>query len=81
MIYRTYWNDPYRELPGDKIIGPFATYNGFNLKLNLDIDGRRLDYVYYRNATPQNYVCNDKKYEGYYASDHLPVYSDFVITK
>lgn len=81
VIYRTYWNDPYRELPGDKIIGPFATYNGFNLKLNLDVDGRRLDYVYYRNATPQNYVCNDKKYEGYYASDHLPVYSDFVITK
>lgn len=81
VIYRTYWNDPYRELPGDKIIGPFATYNGFNLKLNLDIDGRRLDYVYYRNATPQNYACNDKKYEGYYASDHLPVYSDFVITK
>lgn len=81
VTYRQYWMDPYRELSGDKIRGPFATYNGFNLKLNLDIDGRRLDYVYYRNATPLNYVCNDKKYDGYYASDHLPVYSDFVVTK
>lgn len=81
VAYRSYWNDPYRELPSDKLTGPFATYNGFNLKLNLNTDGRRLDYVYYRNATPLNYVCNDKKYDGYYASDHLPVYSDFVITK
>ena len=79
--YRSYWNDPYRELSSDKLTGPFATYNGFNLKLNLDTDGRRLDYVYYRNATPLNYVCNDKMYDGYYASDHLPIYSDFVITK
>ena len=81
VTYRTYWKDPYRELSGDKIRGPFATYNGFDTDRNLIIDNKRLDYVYYRNATPLNYVCNDRKYDGYYASDHLPVYSDFVITK
>lgn len=81
VTYRQYWMDPYRELSGDKIRGPFATYNGFDLDRDLNLNNKRLDYVYYRNATPLNYVCNDKKYDGYYASDHLPVYSDFVITK
>ena len=77
--YRTYWSDTYRELTSDKISGPFATYNGFNLKLDLMTDSRRIDYIYYRGATPVSYVCNDKKYDGLYASDHLPIYSDMIL--
>ena len=67
---QTFWED------GDKIVGPFSTFNGFSLDRDLNADSRRIDYVYYRNATPLIYVCNDTKYDGYYASDHLPVYVD-----
>ena len=77
--YRKYWNDVYRTVAQDKIIGPFATYNGFVLDRDLNADPKRLDYIYYRNATPLNYVCNNKKYDSLYASDHLPVYADMVI--
>lgn len=77
--YRKYWNDVYREVAPDQISGPFATYNGFDLDRDLNADPKRLDYVYYRNATPINYVCNSRKYDGLYASDHLPVYADFVL--
>ena len=75
--YRKYWKDAYQEADDRK--GPFSKFNAFDLSLNLNNDKRRIDYVYYRNATPLNYVCNDKKYGGYYASDHLPVYSDMRI--
>ena len=74
--YLKYWKDSYRETPADMIEGPFSTFNGFVLDRDLNADPRRIDYVYYRNATPVRYVCNDKKYDGYYASDHLPVYVD-----
>ena len=77
--YRKYWNDVYREVAPDQISGPFATYNGFDLDRDLNADPKRLDYIYYRNATPLNYVCNSRKYDGLYASDHLPVYSDMIL--
>lgn len=77
--YRKYWNDVYREVAPDHISGPFATYNGFDLDRDLNADPKRLDYIYYRNATPLNYVCNSRKYDGLYASDHLPVYSDMIL--
>ena len=77
--YRKYWNDVYRSVAPDMIAGPFATYNAFNLDRDLNADTKRLDYIYYRNATPLNYVCNSKKYDGLYASDHLPVYADMVL--
>ena len=77
--YRKYWNDVYRSVAPDMIAGPFATYNAFDLDRDLNADTKRLDYIYYRNATPLNYVCNSKKYDSLYASDHLPVYADMVI--
>lgn len=77
--YLTYWKDVYLEVGKDNITGPFSTYNDFNTSLDLNKDPRRIDYIYYRNATPLNYVCNDAKYDGCYASDHLPVYSDMKI--
>ena len=60
-------------------IKEFSTYNDFDTSLDLNKDPRRIDYIYYRDATPLNYVCNDATYEGCYASDHLPVYSDMKI--
>lgn len=78
--YLTHWKDVYLEVGEENITGPFSTYNGFDTSLNLNTDPRRIDYIYYKNATPLNYVCNDKKYEGCYASDHLPIYSDMRIS-
>ena len=77
--YLTYWKDARLELPAADISGPVATYNGFDLSASLTKASSRIDYVYYRNATPLKYVCNDARYEGYYPSDHLPVYSDMKV--
>ena len=54
-------------------------YNAFDLDRDLNVDPKRLDYIYYRNATLLNYVCNSKKYDGLYASDHLSVSADMVL--
>ena len=78
--YLTYWKDVYLEVSGENRKGPFSTYNGFDTSLDLNKDPRRIDYIFYRNATPLNYVCIDKKYGGCFASDHLPVYSDMRIS-
>lgn len=75
-IYRQYWSDAYLELYSNRVNGPFATFNGFSLDRDLMADPRRIDYVYFRGSEPFNYVCSDRKYDGYYASDHLPVYID-----
>lgn len=77
VTYRQYWNDAYYS--NALKYGPYCTFNGFNLERNMYTHQNHLDYVYYRNATPLLYVCNDKLYDGYYASDHLPVYADFKI--
>lgn len=79
QTFLTYWKDVYLEVGEDNITGPFSTFNAFDTSLDLNKDPRRIDYIYYRNATPLNYVCNDATYGGYYASDHLPVYSDMKI--
>lgn len=77
--YREYWSDTYTSVSQAAVSGPSTTYNAFDLTRNLYTTGNRIDFIYYRNATPSNYVCNDKKYGGYYASDHLPIYSDMKV--
>lgn len=77
--YLTHWNDVYLEVDTGRI-GPYSTYNGLDTSLDLNADPRRIDYIYYKESVPLNYVCNDKTYGGYYASDHLPIYSDMLIT-
>ena len=76
----SHWKDVYLEVGSENITGPFGTFNGFNTSMDLNADPRRIDYIYYRNAVPLNYVCNDKTYGGYYASDHLPVSCDMLIS-
>ena len=78
-VYRQHWKDVYLEVGAANITGPLQTYNGFNLTANLDNPKRRIDYIYYRNAMPVNYVCSDKKYDGLYPSDHFPIYSDMIV--
>lgn len=78
--YRKYWIDAYLKVGASGRSGPFATYNGFDLDLDMYQSDGRIDYVYYRGAvTPLKYVCNDTRYDGYYASDHLPVYADMKL--
>lgn len=77
VIYRDYWADAY--FSNAPKTGPYCTFNGFNLDRDMYTHQNHLDYVYYRDATPLRYVCNDKRYDGYYASDHLPVYADMKI--
>ncbi len=78
--YRKYWIDAYLKVGASGRSGPFATYNGFDLDLDMYQSDGRIDYVYYRGAvTPLKYVCSDTRYDGYYASDHLPVYADMKL--
>jgi len=77
--YRKYWTDVYSSLPAGSVSGPSGTFNGFNLDKNM-ASASRLDYIYCRGAAePESYVCNNAKYGGFYASDHLPIYSDMRI--
>ena len=75
--YRRWWNDAYYS--NCLKYGPYCTFNGFNLECNMYTHQNHLDYVYYRGATPLMYMCNDKLYDGYYASDHLPVWAEFKV--
>lgn len=80
VAYRTYWTDAYDGAGPSGRLGPFATYNAFDLSRNMYSNASRIDYIYYRGGiTPLNYVCNGILYGGYYASDHLPLYSDMKI--
>ena len=77
VTYRSYWNDAYYSHAPKT--GPYCTFNAFNLERDLYTHQNHLDYVYYRNAVPLRYVCNDRRYDGYYASDHLPVFVDMKV--
>lgn len=77
--YLKWWKDVFKELPTGQKTGPAGTFNGFDLNRQMS-SAKRLDYIYYRNgAEPQAYTCNQAKYGGYYASDHLPIYAEFII--
>ena len=79
VVYRRYWSDAYYAVGEAGRSGPAATYNGWDLELDLYSSDSRIDYIYYRGATPLSYVCSDTRYGGCYPSDHLPVYADFRI--
>lgn len=79
-LFRTYWNDSFLTLPAEARIGSSGTFNkrGQNEDMSL---APRIDYVYYRGegVTPVGYTCDNRRFEGYYPSDHCPVYVDFII--
>lgn len=79
-LFRTYWNDSFLTLPAEARTGSAGTFNkrGQNEDMSL---APRIDYVYYRGegVTPVGYTCDNRRFEGYYPSDHCPVYVDFII--
>lgn len=79
---KTYWNDAFLDLPSSAKKGPSGTFNGAQMDRDMET-AIRIDYIYYKGATilPLKYVCNTKTYDGFYPSDHCPVYVDFVIGK
>lgn len=80
-VYREHWSDTYLVLDDACKNGIRSTYNAFDLNRNMATNDKRLDYIYFRGgATPLNYVADDQKYAGYYASDHLPIYSDMALS-
>ena len=75
--YLKHWKDAFLEAP--ERIGPKATFSSFNLNQDLNLESKRIDYVYFRNAVPLKYVCDDTRYDGYWPSDHFPIYADMKI--
>lgn len=79
-VYKTYtawWQDPYMLLDASKKSGASGTYNGYS-----NINGRyRIDYVFFRGEgiTPVQYRCENKLYDGLYASDHFPVWVEYAL--
>lgn len=52
-------------------IGPVGTFNGFDSALPLD---NRIDYIFIQNLSVETHIhINDKRPDGYFISDHLPV--------
>ena len=80
-VLRAYWTDARLYLPEDKIEGPYGTFNNHDVERDME-KAPRIDYIYFKGgAEPQNYVCNTGKYDGFYPSDHCPIYSNILIHK
>ena len=80
-MFRSYWNDTFLTVPADVRKGSVGTFNkrGENEDMNA---APRIDYIYYRGEgfKPLGYTCDNRRYEGYYPSDHCPIYADFIVT-
>ena len=83
QFYRSYWTDSYQFFDADSLRreGPAGTFNGWKPDV-IKGPGRRIDYVYFRGRgiKPQRYVCDSRRFGGFLASDHYPIYVDFRIT-
>ena len=81
-LYREYWTDSYHYFDDCPTMrkGPAGTFNAWRKNMVLSPD-RRIDYVYFRGKgiKPLRYVCDTALYDGLFASDHYPVYVDFII--
>jgi endonuclease/exonuclease/phosphatase family metal-dependent hydrolase len=79
-VYRSWWTDSYRAFDDRPELrkGPEGTFNGWKLDQE---PVSRIDFIYFRGkgVTPLRYVCNDARYDGFFPSDHFPVYVDFEI--
>ncbi len=57
------------------IEGPAGTYNGFD---TTNLPAKQIDYIFSKNLIPKQYIhINDKRQNGLWISDHLPVYGVF----
>lgn len=79
QMLRTHWTDSFLFLPDDKKEGSKGTFNGHDVGRDME-KSQRIDYVYFRNsAVPLKYHCSNKKYDGFWPSDHCAVYVDMKI--
>lgn len=79
-VYKTYtahWSDAY--LAASKRTGASGTYNAFKNPGG----SSRIDYVFFRGegVTAESYHCENKLYDGFYPSDHFPIWVEFKIEK
>lgn len=73
QIWRSHWRDAAMCVKGT----PVNTFNGFHLGWDYTKDGSRIDYIYVRgNVKVRKYFVNPKRYDGFYASDHYPIWAD-----
>lgn len=78
---REYWTDTFLSLPAKRISGPSGTFNGARAGRDMNA-ANRIDYIYFRgNVKPADYTCHDKLYDGFYPSDHCPIYANLLIRK
>lgn len=60
-----------------KLAGPFGTFSGFDVNSKLE---RRIDYIFSRNLKVLSYShLDDKRDNGLWVSDHLPVKATFSL--
>lgn len=59
------------------LYGPPGTFNGFNPEMKLD---SRIDYLFVSNLIVQAYAhIDDRRADGHFLSDHLPVWMQFLL--
>ncbi len=80
ILFRTYWNDTFLSLPAKDRKGSIGTFNKHGENTDMDA-APRIDYIYYRGEeiTPLEYTCDNRQFDGYYPSDHCPIYADFTV--
>lgn len=75
---RTYLQDGALA-PSTSLEGPTGTFSGFNVDATLD---RRIDYIYSKNVDVKSYKhLDNKRPNGLWVSDHLPVVTTVAIEK
>lgn len=71
-----YMDDDLEKSKG-KLIGPIGTFSGFDVNSKLE---RRIDYIFSRNLEVLSYShLDDKRDNGLWVSDHLPVVATFSL--
>ena len=76
-VFRAWWSDSAENLEPRPV-----TFNGFKTDPSLWGNYSQIDFIYYRNIdAPEQFTCNQKMYDGLCASDHFPIWADFVIKK
>ena len=77
-VIRKWWSDSAENCNPRPV-----TYNGFKTDPSLwGSNNGQIDFIYYRNIdAPEQFTCNQKMYDGLCASDHFPIWADFVIKK
>ncbi len=76
-LMRTHWTDSY--LTCSKAEPGIGTFNGAITQRDMRV-ARRIDYIYYKgNIQIKDYEVVQNKYDGFWPSDHCPLYVEAII--